>query len=191
MVGGAAGHKKHPADVLNVLPAQADIVQNHPALPDAGGDGLAQGLRLLADLLHHKVLIAGLLRGGRVPFHGLHRLFQGVQVAVEKADPLPFQHGDLPVVQPADLPGVAENGGHVRGDEVFPPAQAHDQRAVLAHGEDLLRAVRADDPQGVAALHPAKDPPDGFQHVPLIVVLQQLGHHLGVRVGGKGHAPAL
>ena len=190
MVGRAAGHDAHLADVLDLLPGEGDVIQDDLSLPDAGGDGLAQGLGLLVDLLHHKVLIAALFRRVNVPLDALGLLLDGVQLLVVEGNGLPGEDGDLPVLQAVDVPGVGEDGGHIAGDEVLPLAHANDKGAILAHGEQLFRAVRAEDAQGIAAFYPGNDLLDGLQHIPCIVIFQQLGHHLGVRIRGELHPPA-
>ena len=190
VVRGAAGHNEHLADVLDLLLRQGDVVQHHLPLPDAGGDGLAQGFRLLADLLHHEVLVAAFFRSGDVPLDALRLLLDRIHVLVEELDALPGEHGDLLVLQPVDVPGAGEDGRHIGGDVVLPFSDADDERAVFPHGEELLRAVGADDAQSVAALHPGDHLPDGLQHVALVVVLQHLGHHFRVRLRDELHPPA-
>ena len=80
-------------------------------------------------------------------------------------------------------------GGTSLGDEILPVPHADNQGAVLAHGEQLFRAIRAEDTQGIAALYPGDHLLDGLQHIPCIVIFQQLGHHLGVRIRGELHSP--
>ena len=63
-------------NALDILRRQMHVVQHHPAVPDAGGDGLADGLGLLEDLLEHEVGIAPLFRRGNVPVHMAVVLFQ-------------------------------------------------------------------------------------------------------------------
>ena len=82
MVGRAAGHDAHLADVLDLLPGESDVVQDDLSLSDAGGDGLAQGLGLLVDLLHHEVLIAALFRRVNVPLDALGLLLAGGELLV-------------------------------------------------------------------------------------------------------------
>ena len=192
MVRGAAGDDIDMGDVPGVPFRQADVVQHHPALPDAGRDGLAHGLRLFQDLLEHEVGISPLLGGGRVPVDVAALLLQGLQIVVEHVHALGGQHGDLPVVHIGHVPGMPDDGRGVGGDEVLPLAEADDQRAVLPGGDEGVGIVRADDAEGVGAFNAPQAPAHGLQHVAALVVmeLQQVGHHLAVGLGREGHALA-
>ncbi len=69
---------------------------------------------------------------------------------------------------------------------------ADDERAVLPGGDEGVGVVGADDAEGIGALDPPQAAAHGLQHVVALVVveLQQLGHHLRVRVGGEVDALA-
>ena len=190
MVRGAAGHDKHLAQILDLLLCQGDVVQHDFPAPDTGGDGLPKSLGLLADFLHHEVLVAALFRRGDIPLDALRFLLDGLQLLVVEVDGVPGENGNLLVLQPVDVPGAGEDGRHVAGDIVLPFPDADDQGAVLPHGENAVRAVGADDAQRVAALHLGDDFLNGLQHVAFVVVFQHLGHHFRVGVGDELHAPA-
>ena len=189
MIGGAASNHVDVGDAFDVVFRQADVVQHHPALPDTGENGFLQGLRLFQNLLEHEVGEAALLGGGRVPVDAAVLLLQGVQLIVEHIHTLRRQHGDFPVVHIGHVPGVADDGGGVGGDEVLPLPKADDQRAVLPGGNQGVGVVRADDAEGIGPLDAPQAPAHGFQHVPalLVVKLQEVGRDLGVRLGGKLH----
>ena len=168
------------------------VVQHHPAVPDAGGDGLADGLRLLHDLLGHEVGVAALLRRGHVPVDGAVGLFHRGHLVVEHVHAVGGEDGDLPVVHVGHVPGVLDDGRHVGGDEVAVLPVADDEGAVLPGGDEGVGIVGADDAEGIGALDPPQAAAHGLQHVVALVVveLQQLGHHLRVRVGGEVDALA-
>ena len=185
MVGRAAGNDVHPVDGPHILLRHVDVVQHHAALPDAGGDGLADGLRLLEDLLQHEVGVAALLGGGDVPVDSRVLLLRDrAHLGVQVVHGLRRQDGDLPVLQVDHVPGVLDDSRHVGGEEVSLRTEAQDQGALLPGGDEGVGVVRADDAQGVGALQPPQDPAHGLQHAAalLIVELQQLGHHLAVGI---------
>ncbi len=188
VIGGAAGDHGNAGDAPGVLLRQADVVQHHPAIPDAGGDGFLQGLRLFQNLLKHEMGIAPLLGRGRVPADAAVLLLQGGSLAVKHVHALGRQHGDLPVVHIGHVPGVPENGRGVGGDKVFPPAESDDEGAVLPGGNQGVGVVGADDAKGVGPLDPPQAASHGLQHISALPVVefQEVGHHLGVRLGGKG-----
>ena len=136
--------------------------------------------------------IAALFRGGNIPVDVAVGLFDGVHLRVEHADALCRQYGDLPVLHVDDVPGVADDGGHIGGDEVLAFAAADDEGTVLPGGDQGVGIVGADDAEGVGAFDPPQHPAHGFQHVMafVIVELQQLGHHLRVGLRLEGHAVA-
>ena len=106
----------------------------------------------------------------------LHRLDQGVI----HLDSIRGEHRHLAVIQVADLPGVADQGGNVAGQHGKALAQAQDQGGVLPHRHQLIRLVGAHNAQGISPLNPVEHLGHRVQQVPLVVVVQQLGHHLGV-----------
>ena len=189
MIGGAAGNHVDVGDAFDVVFRQADVVQHHTALPDTGENGFLQGLRLFQNLLEHEVGEAALLGGGRVPVDAAVLLLQGVQLIVEHIHTLRRQHGDLPVIHIGHVPGVADDGGGVGGDEVLPLPKADDQRAVLPGGNQGVGVVRADDAESIGPLDAPQAPAHGFQHVPalLVVKLQEVSRDFRVRLGGEGH----
>ena len=167
-----------------------DVVQHHAPVPDPGGDGLSDGLGLLHDLLEHEVGVAALLGGGDIPVDGGMGLGRdGAHLGIEVVHRVCGEDGDLPVLQIDHVPGVLDDGRHVGGDEVPLRAEAQDQGALLPGGDEGVGVVRADDAEGVGALHPPQDPAHGLQHAAalLIVELQQLGHHLAVGLRGEFH----
>ena len=157
-----------------------------------GGDGLADRLRLLHDLLGHEVGVAALLRRGHVPVHQTVGLLHRQQLVVKHVHAVGGEDGDLSVVHVHHIPGVLDDGRHVGGDEVAVLAVADDEGAVLPGGDESVGIVRADDAEGVGPLDPPQAAAHGLQHVVAFVVveLQQLGHHLRVRVGGEVDALA-
>ena len=165
------------------------VIQHHAPVPDAGRDGLANGLRLLHDLLEHEVGIAPLLRRGYIPVHLAALLLHRHQLVVEHVHGIGGQHRDLPVVHVADGAGVFQHRRHVGGDEVAPIPVTDDQGTVLPGGDEGVGIVGADNAEGVGAFDPPQAAAHSLQHIPTLIVveLQQLGHHLRVRIGLKGN----
>ena len=82
---------------------------------------------------------------------------------------------------------MADDSRHIAGHQVKVPTQTQDQRGIPAHSHQLLRLVRAEDTQSVCSLHAVQRPGHGSQQVPPVIVVDQLGHHLGVGLRGEGH----
>ena len=111
----------------------------------------------------------------------------GLHQVVVALDALPGKNGHLPVLHIAHVPGVLDDGSDVTGQEVAAVPVAQDQRTVLPDGHQPVRRVGAEDAQGVGPLDAAEHTAHSLQNVPLVEVLDELGHHLGVRLGGEGH----
>ena len=192
MVAGAAGDDVNPGEVADVLRRQMQIVQHHTAVPDAGGDGLADRLRLLHDLLGHEVGVAALLRCGHIPVHQTVGLLHRQQLVVKHVHAVGGEDSDLPIVHVHHVPGVLDDSRHVGGDEVAVLTVADDEGAVLPGGNEGVGVIRTDDAEGVGPLDPPQAAAHSLQHVVAFVVveLQQLCHHLRVRVGGEVDALA-
>ena len=117
-------------------------------------------------------------------------LFDGAAALVIDADAAACDDGQLAVVHVHDISCVAQQRRHVGGDEVLSVAVAQQQRRVLAGGNEPVRRVGADDAQRVSALHGGEHAVHCLEHVAAggVIVVQQLGHHLRVRLGAEGVA---
>ena len=136
--------------------------------------------------------VAALFRGAHVPVDEavllLHRAAQGVV----DPDAVGAHHRHFPVLHVGDLPGVLDDGGDVRCDEAAALAVAQQQRRVLAHGDEGVGQVGAEDAQGIGALDAVQHAVDRLHDVAglPIVVGQQLRHHLRICLGAEGDALA-
>ena len=185
MVGRAAGHDVDAADGPDLLRGHGQVLKHHAASLDPGGGGLADGGGLLHDLLEHEVGVAALFGGVHLPVHMVVLLLHRAQLAVVYPDAAAGQNGQLPVVHIGDVPGVADQGRHVGGDEVLPIAEAQQQGGVLPGGHQPVGIVGADDAQGIGPVHRVQQAVHGLKEVAAVavVIIQQLGHHLRVRLG--------
>ena len=191
MVGGTAGHNIDLVQSADIVRADAQILQHHPAVLDPGEQALAQGVGLLHDLLDHEVLIAALLRGGDLPVHGGVFLLHWVQQAVIDLDAVSGEDGNFPVLHVGHVPGVLDDSGDVAGQKVAAVPVAQHQGAVLPGGDDLVGIVHADDAQGIGALNLVQGLDHRLQDVVGVVVVHQLGRHFGVGLGGEVNALGL
>ncbi len=119
-------------------------------------------------------------------------------VAVERGDGgVPGgEDGQLVVGQREDLRGVADEGGDVRGQERGAVVlQPEDERGRAAGADDGVGLVGVDDGDGERAAHRPEHAPGGLGQVDAGVVgemlLDQVGHDLGVGGGGEGVALGL
>ena len=128
------------------------------------------------------MLVPALFGGGDLPVHVAALLLNGPEIGVIDPQVVGGELGNLPVVQVAHLPGVLDEGGHVGGQIVGPLPIAQNERAVLPGGDEPVGAVGADNAQGVGPLDAVQCLHHRVQDIPVIVVFQQLGHHLGIRL---------
>ncbi|MPM81834.1 hypothetical protein SDC9_128891 [bioreactor metagenome] len=172
MVAGAAGNYEDAGYILRILPGQLHIVQHNPALPDTGGDGAANSVRLLHNLLEHEVGVATLFSGRNVPVHGAAGFFHRDKLTVKHVDAPGRHHRDFPVVHIGHVPGVFNHCRHVGGNKIAVLAIAQDQRTVLPGGNQRIRIVGADDAEGIGTLNTPQDAAHGLQHVVAFVVVK-------------------
>jgi hypothetical protein len=123
------------------------VVRRQPAFQH-----VRQGAGLLEDLLLHVVPVLTTLDGiggeGGFPDRPGHRL----AVPVEHPHLIPADLGQVPFLQEDEALGDGQEGEDVRGNEVFAEAQADDQGAALAGGDQVVRVLGVDDPQGIGPL---------------------------------------
>ena len=183
MESRAAGHNVDVPQIVEDLVGEAALLQPGQVALDPGGDGVPQGLGLLHDLLDHKVLIASLFRRGNVPVHRLHFGFQLLAEGVEHLHRIRRDAGDQVVFQHDIVLGFLDDGRDVGGDQVLPFAHADDQRVVPLGAIDLAGVVGRQNAQSIAAPQILHGVHQGLHHIPLEVVLKQMGHHFGVGLG--------
>ena len=190
IVRRAAGHNVDPPEIFQVFRRELDVVQDNAPLADPGVDGVPHSLGLLVDLLEHEVGVAALLRRGDLPGDVLRLLFHNLPVGVVEGDGVGGHLQKVAVVEVDHIPGVFENGRHVRGDEVAALAVAEDQGTVLLDADDGAGDVRAQYAKGVAAFHPRHSLAHGLAEGSAfcIKVFDEVCHHLGVRLRVKLHA---
>ncbi len=168
-------------------------VEPHVGEDDAaglGGDAAAEGVgdraRLLVDLLEHEVPIAALLRHDRVP-EDLDRVaLDGLALERRELDAARRHHRHLVVLEDHDVARVREDRRDVGGDEHLAAAEPDDHAPrSLLRGDEPVRRRRGDDDDRVRA----PDLGESRLHRPVEaaarpeVVLDQVGQHLGVRLG--------
>ena len=190
VVARAAGDDEDTGEFAHLLHGELQIAEDDPAVLHARGDGAAQRLGLLHDLLEHEVLIAALFRGGNLPVDGKVLLFDLLLECVVDLDALARQHGDLAVLHIGHVARVLDDSRHVGGEEIAALAVAEQQRRVLARGDDAVRTVGTEHAERVSALDAAQHAAHGLQKVVALVVVEfeQLRHDLGIGLGLEGDA---
>ena len=190
MIARAAGDDIELVDPAQLLVAHFQFVEDDAPLADARGDGLADGLGLLHDLLEHEVRVTALLRVADVPVDGVVLFFHLRAERVVYDDPFGGDDGDLAVLHISDLPRVPEHRGHVRGDEAAALAVAEQQRRVLARGDEAVGQIGAQDAERVSALDAVEHAVDGVEDAAAaaVVVTEQLRDDLRVRLRAEGDA---
>ena len=180
----AAGDDVNPADRANLVRRQLDLRQHDlPAVRrNARSHRIAVRLRLLVDLLQHEVLEAGLLRRHQVPVDVEDALGDGPSVGRHHQGPGPRQHGHLAVLENVHVARMLENRRDVRRDEELALADADDERARVAHRHELIRLVLRQHAERERAAHPLHRPLHRRHNVAFILVRDQVGHDLRIRL---------
>ncbi len=114
---------------------------------NAALDGIADGARLLVDLLEHEMLEAALLRHDRVPGDPLLLGFDDIAVKIGDADRVFGQDRDLVVAEKENVARVCEDRRNVGRDKKFAVAQADHDRRAFANGDDRVGFVHRNDRQ--------------------------------------------
>ena len=157
VVGRAAAEELDLADRTELAGVQVDAAEpcRGEAIVEPAPERAAQRVRLLVDLLAHVVLVRAELVVVGVRVDG-HRGLRGTagfpsikrrRAVVGRAD-----RRDLAVLQVNHLAGVADQRGHVGGDEHLVLAEAKHDRAAVAGDDELVGVLRVQDDEAVGAL---------------------------------------
>jgi len=87
------------AEGLELLGRDVHLVEEDAAcfLADASESGVANGARLLKNLLEHEVLVAALFRHDGVPEHVLHFAVHGTSVEIAELNTIGGEHGHIAI----------------------------------------------------------------------------------------------
>ena len=152
---------------------------------EAVGHRLGHGVGLLVDLLQHEGLVPVLLGRRPRPSRPRRLALDGLAVGVDEAGALRGDGDDLAVLDQLDVAGLRQEGGDGGGDEALALAHAHHQRALLAGADQHVRLVGGHRHEGVVAAQVVVGAADGLHEVAVEVLGDQVGHHLGVGLGGE------
>ena len=185
VVRRAAGNDKDLLDAPQVRfrPVQLGEIDGSLFLAQAAAHGLADGLRLFVNLLQHEMLEAALFRRFGIPRDVVDFLIDGIAVQVFNPDRVLRDDGNLPVAHDIRAARMANNRRNIGRNEVFPFAQADDQRIVFFGGDELVRLVGAQEDQGVGPVDPADYFLDRAQEIPVVLIRHQVGYHFRIRIG--------
>ena len=156
--GGAAGDDDDLVDAAQNGGVNAHLIELElTALIDAAAQGVGHGGGLLVDLLVHEGVVAALDGCGGVPGDLPGLGLDGVTVLVPDVDGVGRQQEDLVVVDLGGLLGEGDEGGDVTAQEVLALAQADDQGAGAAGGDDRRGGQVGDGQQREGALEAGGD----------------------------------
>ena len=129
---------------------------------DAAEGGVADGARLLVDLLEHEMLVTGFFGLDGIPGDAVRGEGVGVAVEVGEGDAGAGEDGELAVGEEVDVAGVVEDAGDVRGQEELAVADAEDGGRAEARGDELIGLVGGEDADGEGAGEALDGAADGF-----------------------------
>ena len=151
MPGGAAGEQEDALDTTEAGLEVDQVVEVEEAglLGVAAADGVGERAGLLEDLFLHKVVVAALFGERGAPGDLVEGLGEFIAVGVGDEDAGSGEAGDFAVFDDDDATGVGEQGGDVRGGEELVVADAEDQWAGDAGGDDGVGITGPHDGDGV------------------------------------------
>ncbi len=168
--------------------ADPQLVEDEAAaLVGAAEEGVADGVRLVEDLLLHERRVAALLGGRGVPGHLVGLALGGRAVEADDLVAVRGDRDDLVLAELERVPGVADEGRDVGAEEVLALAEADDERAVAAGADDDARLVGVHGEQRERALEPADHLAHRRREVAGLVerAADELGGDLGVGLAAE------
>src|ERR1039458_613322 len=153
---------------------------------------VADGARLLVNLLEHEVLEAALFRHDRVPGNVLHLALDGLSVEIRQLHALGGDDGKVTISQKENVTRVIENRRDIGSDKVFVVAQADHERRAVARGHDLVGLVDGNDGQSEHSAEFFHCPADGLFEGEVVAVasfeemfFDQMSDDFGIGFGGE------
>ena len=192
---GAAGDDAHLLEFAELLFGDVHFVEEDfsGVLRDAAEESVADGARLLENLLLHEMLVAALFGHDGVPGDVMRGAIDGAAIVIHHAHAILREDGDIAVGEEEHLAGVFEERGNIAGDKIFAVAKADHGRRTNARGDDFVRVAGGEKNQGIDAAQLLEGFADGLfeRHAALRILLDEMGDDFGVRFGDEFVAFAL
>ena len=184
-----AGGEHDAADAAELAGREVQPAEDRGGLGAAEppSAGVHDRLGLLANLLDHVVGVAAQLDRIRLPVQPIDPRRDRTVLEVAHLEVVARQADDLAVLQEGDPGGMGCDGDRVAGQQVFPLAQADDQRAAEPRADHLARPLRADYPDPIGPLQPRQGALHGLEQVVgrLQLARDQVGDDLGIGLAGE------
>ena len=191
MIGRPARHDDDLGNILEILLCKAVDIELHRPVARECVERILDDARLLADLLHHEVLISALFGTLRIPIDVDLAFVDDIAVEIVERGLARLQARHLQVVDIVDVARMLEHGRHIGGKIGVLVRDTDDHRAVLAGDIDLIGMIRKEDRKGISsphAHHCLGECIDGPHFIFFIVVIYELDEHFRVRLGIEGIA---
>ena len=176
------------AEILDLHLAHAQRLEHEVVAAHAVADRLAHRLRLLVDLLEHERLVAALLRDLLV-VRDLLGLTLDLGAVDEEACAGRRELDHLAVDGEVRTPRLREERGDRRGDEHLAVADADDERRLAPDAGEQVGMVVVDGDDREVALELRIDAHERLGEVAVVLALEQVHDHLGVRLRAERRAP--
>ena len=144
---------------------------------------IAHSFGLLVDLLEHEMLIAALLRRFRIPRHFKDFLLHRFARAIRDLDAVLADNRKLTVTENIGAARARNDGGNIRGDEVFPLTETDDERIVLFRANEHIGMRLAHERERIRALDAAQYLTHCRNEITRIHLFKQVDNDLRIRLG--------
>src|SRR5882762_4450423 len=194
MPARSAGHDAHLLKVAELLFGNLHFAQKNLAgiLRNAAEQRVADGARLLENLLLHEMLVPALFGHDGIPGDMLGGALDRATVVIHHADALLREYSYVAIGQKKYLAGVLEERRDVAGHKKLAIAQADHGGRSHARGHDFVRVFRGHEYQRIDAAQFFQRPADCFLKRRILGILfDEVCDDFGVGFGDELMALAL
>ena len=185
MICGSAGYYMDFLDGKKLRITHSQLFYHNIISLDSGAEGIRNRFGLLIHFLQHKMLIAGLFRGFRIPVNGHRLLLHFFLIHVVNMKAVGSQADDFLVFNIGHGSCVFQDCRDIGSDEAAFSVLPDDEGAVFSYRKQLPGKISEQDSQGVGAFHTVKDLGNGYHGILIIVIIQHMGEHFRIRFRNK------
>ena len=142
---------------------------------------ITNSLRLIMNFFQHKVFITAFFCCFRIPVNVKYFFINWITFTVKYRYSIASNDSHFTIAQDVCITCVVNNSWNIGSNEVFPFAEADNQRVFFLCTNDFIRFIGTDDFESIRTVYTIQHTTNSTDKIAIVHVLQQMCNHLCIR----------